>query len=99
MGRRALHIVTVLALVACIASIVDSAFSSRKSCPFCGRPMQHVGLLHSLAIDQQTWRPFDVYRCPGCDFVRLEPAGRTQADANAAPASNETLAPPRPEAG
>jgi hypothetical protein len=80
MVRQALHLVMAIALVASMASIIQTALSRSEPCPLCGGPMQRIGTIHSLSIDRRTSRATGIHRCHGCDYeVILRPEGCSTA--------------------
>jgi hypothetical protein len=66
----------VLALVACIASLVDSSFARTRPCPLCGGPAELCGVIHSLSVDKKTFgSAHGIYRCRACEYDVVELAG------------------------
>lgn len=75
MHRRTLHIAMSVALLAGIASLVESSLSQNWPCPLCGGRAECIGALRSLSIDRTHWgRRHPVYRCRACDYEVLAPA-------------------------
>lgn len=76
MRRRTLHVCMALALLACIASLIETSLSRSQPCPLCGGRMTGIGAIHSLSIDgKRCGNAQVVYRCRKCDYDVLEPAG------------------------
>jgi hypothetical protein len=74
-SRKVLHLSMTLALVACIASLVDSSSARTRPCPLCGGPAELCGIIHSLSMDRKIEEnAHTIYRCRACEYEVVEPA-------------------------
>lgn len=62
--ERFVRLLMVAALVACLASILQSTVSRTRPCPLCGSRMQQV----------RSYRDAVIYRCNDCDYEIVEAA-------------------------
>jgi len=72
-GRGLLHSLMMLALFACILSLVESARTHSRPCPVCSGRAEHCQTVRSLSPDRRRWgRAHSVFRCSECEYEVME---------------------------
>jgi len=66
---------------------MEQQYMNDKNCPKCGSK-----IFHNKGISKKTGKPYENYKCGGCDYIRwVDLTGEGQGFKKAVPANNEAL--------